>query len=899
MSLRELRWLVILVAAAVCAQDQPRAATEWIVPPQAGQIKILNRGTAASRVRVHVGAESLEVAVRAGETVSLPDGLWSGSPDSAIRVESAEPLQIASIAPGGGLTQDGSSGTLIGLQAGSRVRLVSGPLGSRATLQLFDARGRAVPGGKSSIEFVPFASREAALSRLFPSALIFADTRLEARVHTGSLDLTPSSNAALVAPAAVPGRAIESLSASSAMPGQRITLKLDSKTNLATLNNAAVLFDDGLIVPAPVRLQSGVATILVPYVPDEDQELGYRTGNCSVALIDGGKLTDGAPLVIDPLPDVEDPAGKFRTIVEQIAAASKGGLESQKQNASWAGTASGLQTVMDAFAAPLVEMAGRIAADGTAAVPLDATAREGDESVEVSGRLLGHLVALFQQLPPRRVKLTSTGAAKGTLAPGEKQAAAGPGPCLADLPHYKACLGLSESAPDEIAGWDNEEAYAVLRSAITVSPAYSLYKGKTVSPCNVNSRALSPIRVAASMSAFFLGLGLQCKLWPTKPVAFSAHPKPSPIPTGPSESTGNEGTEITLRLEPYWTPEFTVDDFLFTSYFNTVQNVADDLGAGVESIPCAPDYRKEFARLSGQMWKSARTQLLEAVRNAAAKIPPSTDATIYKCDLTALSPQDRTILVRRAARDNDQTARWGLEGLNGGSTKVLLSPVNENFPPEMFLEDVLGSNPAGTECRSGPARITLSMSGDRRPISRCVDVTVAPSEKRLAVSSHSIFTYGDEGPARETSYTPAKEVTTSAPFSAGSGNSKLSITQTAQNKWKMVQDVEGRDGNSISTTWNNIALNLTHRPGPRKIRATVASTITGTCQGLTVTLGASRQVKEGNNGCSAAWTLETSSDAGPVSTTLLDIRVSVLAGRGAGFGTGKGSITTEVEYIDP
>jgi hypothetical protein len=109
------------------------------------------------------------------------------------------------------------------------------------------------------------------------------------------------------------------------------------------------------------------------------------------------------------------------------------------------------------------------------------------------------------------------------------------------------------------------------------------------------------------------------------------------------------------------------------------------------------------------------------------------------------------------------------------------------------------------------------------------------------------------------------------------------VTQTTENKRKIVQDVEGRDGNSIS----------------RKILATVVSNIGGTCQGLTVALDASRLEKERNNSCSATWMPETSSGTGPGAATLLEIRVPAPAGSGAGFGAGKGSITTEVDYVAP
>jgi hypothetical protein len=179
----------------------------------------------------------------------------------------------------------------------------------------------------------------------------------------------------------------------------------------------------------------------------------------------------------------------------------------------------------------------------------------------------------------------------------------------------------------------------------------------------------------------------------------------------------------------------------------------------------------------------------------------------------------------------------------------------------------------------------------------------------LAVASSQVFSYTTrEGPKNRTVYTPPRRVTDSDLFAAAdsslSAKTLVTVEQTASNKWRMVQEVEGAPASvSEVDTWNQMMLHITHRPGPQPIRVRVVSTVSGTCQGMHARLNGQTtafEEDEGNNGCANTWTLNASSPAGAstASVATLDVGVFILGGRGTSFGPGKGTITTEIELED-
>jgi hypothetical protein len=394
------------------------------------------------------------------------------------------------------------------------------------------------------------------------------------------------------------------------------------------------------------------------------------------------------------------------------------------------------------------------------------------------------------------------------------------------------------------------------------------------------------------LAGFLVLNGLHCNLYPVRPSKLTAISIPSPIPVGEASRTGNEGTEFKLRLEPGWVPENAIYGFLDLHYYSVLREfVTKSVGPG----RCLDTMVAQYLDAGAQIFKTARPRLFDAVKSIQDRAPKFQEVTLYKCDISEVKLLSSDLLQRVPSQDNDSKLRWGLEGVRAGVTDVILQPIKENFPLRAFIDPCEGplQYPPTANQRYGAEWYPV--------INSCTKLETVGGAARLEVAETYIFSYQDEGPLNPKTYNPPLSV--EAPFdfsySAYGATSSVNIRQVSGAKWQITQKSTGAPSSDpkITTTWNRIDLNLIHRPGPRKIRVKVNSNVVGTCQGLDVTVGTITQRKDGNNGCAVDWTFETFSPTGPTASTLLQIRFVVLGGRGPGFGSGSGTVTTEVEYL--
>jgi hypothetical protein len=196
-----------------------------------------------------------------------------------------------------------------------------------------------------------------------------------------------------------------------------------------------------------------------------------------------------------------------------------------------------------------------------------------------------------------------------------------------------------------------------------------------------------------------------------------------------------------------------------------------------------------------------------------------------------------------------------------------------------------------------------------------MDVQVARPKQEVFVSSTIVGSIRNDS-LGYTDVNPPVNVTDTNAYGISKtelgATSSLNVKKSGPNKWQVTQTVSGSvetGQGSLTDTWNNVQLYITHWPGPREVKIHVSSSVSGSCQGLSVNLTGygrdgsptlSKQEQDGNNGCPADWTLTASSPQTPNSDNRsvgLDIRLKILGGEGAGFGPGKGTVTTDIELV--
>ncbi len=292
--------------------------------------------------------------------------------------------------------------------------------------------------------------------------------------------------------------------------------------------------------------------------------------------------------------------------------------------------------------------------------------------------------------------------------------------------------------------------------------------------------------------------------------------------------------------------------------------------------------------------------MLESLRRVSPE--KFREVPLYKCDISDVQPSlsSQSFVSRRADKDDAGTNRWGIEGRTPGSASLDLTPVPDHFLPDMF------TFPIDPCAQFSGSNFKPSLMGDFRPINPCVRVEVAGLTKRVEVTQSQVFSYTSaEGPRRAEIHNPAIRVTDNSPYQRADASqgaiSQLLVEQLTNTKYRVTQIVEGAptSNKEVIGTWNQVTLSLTNGPGSHKIRVTLKSDVSGTCQSMHVQFNgrsAQREEDEGNNGCARNFEINNYSSA--TSSTSLDLGVFILGGTGPGFGSGKGTVTTEFELLD-
>ncbi|MFN7922514.1 MAG: hypothetical protein U0Q16_20585 [Bryobacteraceae bacterium] len=710
--------------------------------------------------------------------------------------------------------------------------------------------------------------------------------------------------ALLVVRTAAAAPELTALSAQSGPPGAPITAKLTGVSSLSATPYILFAFDNGPVTLAPADLgEDGAIQFLVPYFIDANQEAGYSTGTCKLALAQKGGMVPLATFEVLPLQPVADPIGKLTDLIRALNRGVLDRIDSQKETLGWADIAGTLRKFNQARTDELLKSIAGADATGTGNMALDVL-NPGGDTVPVSKRDLENLASiLFGQATAPKAGAESTKALRS-----EPRKAA-PGHCIADAlgKPWEDCLDLNYWA-DQLAesvttiglnpGLPGSGLVQALQRVITHVDlsASTVFGADTRRTCSFDASAVSPALVATQLLNIMHDSAILCKLHPVKPVRLLAVPVPNPMPVGQMDAVGNRGTQILLRTEPYWTPEFTVDQFLKRSYDGMVTAaLAGDAG-------CATQLTSAYNSLARQMFDSARNQMLEPLRKIQQQLPSFRETPLYKCDLREIATLSPGSLNRRNDHDDDTNARWGLEGLRAGTYRVEVMPVRENFPnagPSRYRGGIF----TGFEDCDEPPRPISWFNAEITKVSPCVSVVVAGGETNVQISSAYVFSYrGDTGPKNPVRYDPPLSISDTLTLEENSlgAKSMAVIKKVNDTKWQVEQTLEGAPSDvPVTDTWNRLDLQLIHRPGPKPIRVKVSSNISGTCQGLDVNVGTVSRREDGVNGCPAEWTIDTQSSPGTVATTFLQVRAVVLGGRGVSRGPGKGRVLTEIEFLEP
>ena len=682
---------------------------------------------------------------------------------------------------------------------------------------------------------------------------------------------------------------IISLSDSAAVPGTRLEAVVSGTASSVDLPYLVLAFPDGFAVPVPaIPLAAGRFSFIVPYVPDENDGPGYRIGACSMGLLsDKGQFIGETPFEIRELPETPGAIERFRTIVTNQAARTGAALRTQRSSSDLTEMVDVLERVGISQAKSLLTLVDKLAENKVATFPLDLTGSSDPDapSIEVTERMVGHIVAVHDAILSSSLPSTAQ-AMEAKLQ--RNRSAGGPG-CIFDAlggagSSWDLCIKARERNIQEFINAEDSPLTIMFQRAFSWG-GVTLLTPSSTKPCpGFNTPAITPGLLVGNLAQFLMYSGLYCNLHPIRPVKLTANPLPNPLPVGPFGSTGNQGTEIKMRLEPAWTPETAVLHFLWQHY----DHVFLDMVSKINFEGCTSHRDKIFSHITN-LFLSITPDIKKAVQEIQDRAPKFREVTLYKCDIEEVRPFSSDNLRWVPSWDDNNKLRWGLEGVRAGTTEVLLRPIPANFPRRAFTDlCITPPRPFGDPAEWQPV------------IPACVKIDTAGGEAKLGVSDAYVFSYQDEGPQNPKTYSPPFDV--GAPYdlpnSAYGATASANVRQQSATKWVITQKATGAPATgNVVTTWNRLDLNLIHRPGPQKIRVKVNANVTGTCQGLDVYLGSIRQRKDGNNGCSADWTLEEFSPRGPTGSTLLLIRFVVLGGRNTSFGPGSGTVTTEVEYL--
>jgi hypothetical protein len=706
-------------------------------------------------------------------------------------------------------------------------------------------------------------------------------------VKVGSVTSTPIKPINLYVGGAPPV-----LSSSFGRPGQKITMNFTDPVEPSAVTAAVFQFPNTLPIPAPIDVVSGSKiAFYVPLIPDNSQA-GYVTGNFTVGLKRGDVIVGSLPFRIDPLQPVTDSVNKFKLAVADMARFTRTTLQQQQQIPSMATVARGAETMIDTASAPLTKMADDIAANGFADLRLDVFSTSSP-TLRVTRRDLDNMIAMWENDPT--LDGTRPRSASQQQAAVARPAGAG---CFSESFEY--CVTLANTTPAEIATtFGMRDIFHVFRRAVTL-PIVTLGVGCKLDPSQMTAWALA--------SAFLPTLHtVACKLGPNKPTKLTAFPVPDPIPVGSINSTGSLGTRIKLDLAPYWTRDFTVDQVYSTAYVSSLRAII----ANAASEGCSADYINSLNNLGRTMLSSAQTGL----RNYIGGSVITSEETLDACSVDSITTNVKARYDGKTNYDASKNAkfplpegfRWGIEGVEPGPSAIKINEKKEMFPEQMFL-GLYGP------CDPGAPHL-LSLFNDYDPISPCMDVQVARPKQEVFVSSTIVGSIRNDS-LGYTDVNPPVNVTDTNAYGISKtelgATSSLNVKKSGPNKWQVTQTVSGSvetGQGSLTDTWNNVQLYITHWPGPREVKIHVSSSVSGSCQGLSVNLTGygrdgsptlSKQEQDGNNGCPADWTLTASSPQTPNSDNRsvgLDIRLKILGGEGAGFGPGKGTVTTDIELV--
>ncbi|MFN7934993.1 MAG: hypothetical protein U0R19_16805 [Bryobacteraceae bacterium] len=698
--------------------------------------------------------------------------------------------------------------------------------------------------------------------------------------------------------------AIRSLSVPNARPGTVLTAEPVEFPGFSANPYVYFVFPDSVAVPVPAQLdQNGQLSFPVPYFIDPEVSEGYRSGECQVALPVNGRPVGAVRFHIDPLLPVANAPQRLRELIETWSAGSREQLALQRGMAGAEAAVDIIRGLSQKREQALIDLAARIEKDGAARLPFDLKSPKEGDDFEVSARHIEHLVSMILDLP-----VPADNPKTLFQSPRATSAASGPA-CIADAfgPHPNQWDWCLDIVPPLTAGSVNvaPPGLALIRllsSAIvhgtprTLSTAASPPAGA----CTLAPERLSPALIAAHLLNIIHEPYLLCKLYPVKPVSIRAVPSPDPIPIGSASSVGNKGTELRLRTEPWWTPEFAVDKFLKRAYDFALM---DALPLGSE---CGLQVRGDFDRLGERMFQSARGEMLTALQSVQSSQPPFREVPVYKCDISELFPEDLSGLNRNPSLDTEgPPPAWGLEGIRAGSYRVRFSPIYSQWPAARgFLSGafIFADETPGNPCGSPPAlKFSLQLKEEFRPLPRCVSVTVAGGETAVRIESAYVFSYRDEGPKSPVTYNPPRSIDTFLTLEENSNGAKsfAQITKVNDNNWQITQQITGAPASEkLTTTWNRLDFRLIHIPGPRKIRVKFEAKVTGTCQSIEIRLGQTSRLLDRSNDCSGSFTLEEfSPPGGGNASTFFQLRTVVLGGEGLGRGPGAGQVTTNIEFL--
>jgi hypothetical protein len=460
------------------------------------------------------------------------------------------------------------------------------------------------------------------------------------------------------------------------MPGQIVTLSLNNAANINSAQGALLACGNSTTQYVPLTVDSsGNITFVVPFVQDTTFPAGYWQGACSLsAQADSGQSAPFA-FTIAALTFVADPAAAFQTLVANLQQQAHTQFAAQAGVEPFDQVASLLDPMIDNWAALLNKMAGDVKANGTATMPLGIAmpSSPAPPTVTVTLKDLTNLVALLNTGAPNLFQTQFFSLHPRGLTPGAPSSYHDDAStsCLIRDPQigpaYNVCVNQMDAAP-------------LVSLFIEGDSAVSSALG---GGCNFNASFAS---IVANILWMASAPAFTCNVLPVTLSGFS--PAPPTVPLGTLEQTGNGGTKISVSLTKNWDPASNpLASEILSGFFQHLYSVAS-------RNQCDSSAVAQINSLQQQFTDAITSEIGTLLSTTSAKYPSQVTSTVYKCDLSTVTPQDLSALNHRIDREDNTIPPYYFEGRRTGSTSLIVIPYLGNFittSPEGFDSPGIGS----------------------------------------------------------------------------------------------------------------------------------------------------------------------------------------------------------------